>query len=232
MADNKKIGKSQRSYFGLVMGVSSIIVFAIMTYLLFCWTINGKGILVHYIDGQSDHTDVSGNIGLGFWSINILWHTAGDELFNVTRVLNGAGIFTIVLFALYIIASGVYLYLNKKNTIETNFNFGALICVTLGLCAIVFIIGMASLPDVNAIRTWLGMLKDDDVQSNIPDLIPLPWLWNLGFNAVSWTQSGGFSATVTAHVSTLATIVMATIIGAEFVGIFPAIKGVVEFIRK
>lgn len=230
----QNFGKNGKNYFGLAMGIASVVIFGMLAYLLFCWSINGEGIYVHYnAEGEAQHYDIRGNVGLGFWSLNLLYHTEGSEDFQVTRVLNPAGIFAIVALSLYFVASGVYLCLNKKSGLETDFNFGMIIVITMVLCAIIFIIGMASLPNAKAIQDYINIASHGSDEGVIPDLVPLPWLWKLGFNAVSGSISPEtVSATVTAHLSTIANLVMAVLIGGEIVAAVPGIKGIIQFIKE
>ncbi len=230
----QNFGKNGKNYYGLVMGIASVVIFGMLAYLLFCWSINGEGIYVHYnAEGEIEHWDVRGNVGLGFWSLSVLYHTEGSEGFQVTRVLNPAGIFAIVALFLYFVASGVYLYLNKKSGLETDFNFGMIIVITMILCAIILVIGMASLPNAKAIQDYINIASHGSAEDVVPDLVPLPWLWKLGFNAVSGSVSPQtVSATLTAHLSTIANLVMAVLIGGEIVGAVPGIKGIIQFVKE
>lgn len=230
----QNFGKNGKNYYGLVMGIASVVIFGMLAYLLFCWSINGEGIYVHYnVEGEFDHYDARGSVGLGFWSLSVLCHDDSGNNFEVTRVLSPAGIFAIVALCLYFVASGVYLYLNKRSGLETDFNFGMIIVITMVLCAIILIIGMASLPNAKAIQDYINFASHGPDEGVIPDLVPLPWLWKLGFNAVSGSTSpGSVSVTLTAHLSTIANLVMAVLIGGEIVGAVPGIKGIIQFVKE
>lgn len=232
----QNFGKNGKNYYGLVMGIASVVIFGMLAYLLFCWSINGEGIYVHYnAEGKFDHFDARGNVGLGFWSLSVLCHDGTLDDFEVTRVLSPAGIFAIVALCLYFVASGVYLYLNKRSGLETDFNFGMIIVITMVLCAIILIIGMASLPNAKAIQDYINTASHGSYEDVIPDLVPLPWLWKLGFNAVSgwiFPSSSSVSVTLTAHLSTIANLVMAVLIGGEIVGAVPGIKGIIQFVKE